>query len=193
MGTRTGLTLSSVYLGMVMKTRGAGVRAHLVVTAERFARQRLGDIGAALRSAGAAHSPQVLLVCVASASRSQLAAALLRHYGGDAVVVRSAGSAPADDVHPTVRDILADLAHDSDGAAYPKPLTDDAVRAADVIITMGCGDICPILPGKRYEDWIVGDPALASPEGVLAIREELENRVRTLLANLLAGQDLATG
>jgi len=172
--------------------RGAGVRAHLVVTAERFARQRLDDIVAARRPSGAAHPPQVLFVCVANAGRSQLAATLLRHYAGDAVVVRSAGSAPADDVHAAVRAILADLADDSDGSAYPKPLTDDAVRAADVIITMGCGDTCPILPGKRYEDWTVGDPALASPEGVLAIREELENRVRALLADLLAGQNLMT-
>lgn len=170
--------------------RGAGVRAHLVVTAERFARQRLDDIMAARRPAGADHPPQVLFVCVANAGRSQLAAALLRHYAGDAVVVRSAGSAPADDVHAAVRDILADLADDSDGSAYPKPLTDDAVRAADVIITMGCGDTCPILPGKRYEDWTVGDPALASPEGVLAIREDLENRVRALLADLQAGQSV---
>jgi arsenate reductase (thioredoxin) len=172
--------------------RGAGVRAHLVVTAERFARQRLDDIVAARRPAGADHPPQVLFVCVANAGRSQLAAALLRHYAGDAVVVRSAGSAPADDVHAAVRYILADLADDSDGSAYPKPLTDDAVRAADVIITMGCGDTCPILPGKRYEDWTVGDPALASPEGVLAIREDLENRLRALLADLQAGQSLTT-
>jgi len=172
--------------------RGAGVRAHLVVTAERFARQRLDDIVRANRPAEAAHTPQVLFVCVANAGRSQLAAALLRHYAGDAVVVRSAGSAPADDVHAAVRAILADLAADADGSAYPKPLTDDAVRAADVIITMGCGDTCPILPGKRYEDWIVGDPALASPEGVLAIRDELETRVRALLVDLLPGQSLPT-
>jgi arsenate reductase len=169
--------------------RGAGVRAHLVVTAERFARQRLDDIVAARRPAGADHPPQVLFVCVANAGRSQLAAALLRHYAGDAVVVRSAGSAPADDVQAAVRAILADLADDS---AYPKPLTDDAVRAADVIITMGCGDTCPILPDKRYEDWTVGDPALASPDGVLAIRKGLENRVRALLADLQAGQSLTT-
>jgi len=173
--------------------RGAGVRTHLVVTAERFARQRLDDIVTALRPTGATHPPQVLFVCVANAGRSQLAAALLRHYAGDAVIVRSAGSAPADDVHATVRTILADLADDSDGSAYPKPLTDDAVRAADVIITMGCGDTCPILPGKRYEDWVVGDPALASPRGVLAIREELDSRVRALLADLQAGQSPTAG
>ena len=168
--------------------RGSGVRAHLVMTAAQFARQRLDDILAAQQPTGTAHLPQVLFVCVANAGRSQLAAALLRHYAGNAVVVRSAGSAPADDVHAVVSAVLADLAGEADGSAYPKPLTDDAVRAADVIITMGCGDTCPILPGKRYEDWMVGDPALASPEGVLAIRDELDTRVRVLLADLLAGQ-----
>ncbi|HEY5514624.1 MAG TPA: ArsR family transcriptional regulator, partial [Pengzhenrongella sp.] len=165
--------------------RGAGVRAHLVVISERFARQRLDDITRAGRSARAPRPPQVLFVCVANAGRSQLAAALLHHYAGDAVVARSAGSAPADDVHAAVRGILAGLAHDADDVGYPKPLTDDAVRAADVVITMGCGDVCPILPGKRYADWIVGDPALASPEGVIAIRDELDARVRALLADLL--------
>ena len=165
--------------------RGAGVRSHLVATAERFARQRLDDLLRARLPAGTPVAPQVLFVCVANAGRSQLAAALLRHYAGDAVTVRSAGSAPADDVHEAVRAILADLTDDADGTAYPKPLTDDAVRAADVVITMGCGDTCPVLPGKRYEDWIVGDPALASPDGVRAIRDELDSRVRALLAELL--------
>ena len=165
--------------------RGAGVRSHLVATAERFARQRLDDLARARLPAGTPVPPQVLFVCVANAGRSQLAAALLRHYAGDAVTVRSAGSAPADDVHEAMRAILADLTDDADGTAYPKPLTDDAVRAADVVITMGCGDTCPVLPGKRYEDWIVGDPALASPDGVRAIREELDTRVRALLAELL--------
>jgi ArsR family transcriptional regulator len=161
------------------------------VISERFARQRLDDIvRAAQRPAGG--PPQVLFVCVANAGRSQLAAALLRHHAGDAVVVRSAGSAPADDVHATVRGILAGLADPAEPAdVFPKPLTDDAVRAADVIITMGCGDTCPILPGKRYEDWVVGDPALASPEGMLAIRDELDTRVRALLADLLPGHPSA--
>ena len=133
-------------------------------------------------------------MCVANAGRSQLAAALLGHYAGEAVIVRSAGSAPAAGIHTVVRPILALIAEDdADGSAYPKPLTDDAVRAADVIITMGCGDKCPILPGKRYEDWIVGDPALASPEGVLAIRDELDTRVRSLLAELLPDHALVAG
>ncbi|MBI9113645.1 metalloregulator ArsR/SmtB family transcription factor [Sanguibacter suaedae] len=161
--------------------RRSTVRTHLVVNTERFARQRLDDLVAA-GTDEVDTRPRVLFVCVANAGRSQLAAALVRHHAGDAVVVRSAGSAPAGDVHPGVRPLLADL-----GAvdAFPKPLTDDAVRAADVVITMGCGDTCPVLPGKRYEDWVVGDPALASPEGTEAIRDELDRRVRALLADLL--------
>ncbi len=163
--------------------RAAAVPAHLVVTTERFARQRLADAARVRAGTGAPRRPQILFVCVANAGRSQLAAALLRHYAGDAVVVRSAGSAPAGRVHETVRPLLAELG--ADEAAFPKPLTDDAVRAADVVITMGCGDTCPVLPGKRYEDWAVGDPALASAAGVAAIRDEIDRRVRGLLADLL--------
>ncbi|WP_336707355.1 metalloregulator ArsR/SmtB family transcription factor [Oerskovia sp. USHLN155] len=158
--------------------RSAKVSAHLVTLTERFARQRLADI-----TREPTGQPQVLFVCVANAGRSQLAAALVRHYAGDRVTVRSAGSTPAAEIHAGVRAALDDLdtAHD----AFPKPLTDDAVRAADVVITMGCGDVCPVLPGKRYEDWLVGDPALASPTGVAAIRDELDTRVRALLTDLL--------
>jgi arsenate reductase len=165
--------------------RSAKVSAHLLTLTDRFARQRLADLSRAQQGS----RPQVLFVCVANAGRSQLAAALVRHYAGDAVVVRSAGSTPAADVHPAVRPELAAL-----GAAdpFPKPLTDDAVRAADVVVTMGCGDVCPVLPGTRYEDWLVGDPALASPAGVAAIRDELDARVRALLADLLPDLDLPT-
>jgi arsenate reductase (thioredoxin) len=164
--------------------RTARVTQHLPVLAERFATQRLQDIERA--TSADAVKPQVLFVCVANAGRSQLAATLLRKHAGDAVVVRSAGSMPAADVHATVRplvdELLAELG-DQD-APFPKPLTDDAVRAADVVITMGCGDTCPILPGKRYEDWAVGDPALASPAGVRAIFQEIESRVRDLAGDL---------
>ncbi|UZN02029.1 metalloregulator ArsR/SmtB family transcription factor [Cellulomonas sp. S1-8] len=160
--------------------RSASITTHLVVNAERFARQRLADRA---RADTADARPQVLFVCVANAGRSQLAAALMQHHAGDRVVVRSAGSAPAADVHAGVLPALVALG--ADDAAFPKPLTDDAVRAADVVITMGCGDTCPILPGKRYEDWVVGDPALASPAGVAAIRDEIDRRVRGLLADLL--------
>ncbi|MBC7298701.1 MAG: ArsR family transcriptional regulator, partial [Demequina sp.] len=163
--------------------RSAKVSAHLLTLTERFARQRLAD---ATRPVDA--RPQVLFVCVANAGRSQLAAALVRRYAGERVVVRSAGSTPAADVHAGVRPILAELGVGEE--AFPKPLTDDAIRAADVVVTMGCGDVCPVLPGIRYEDWLVGDPALASPEGIAAIRDELDVRVRALLASLLPGLDL---
>ncbi|GAA1738741.1 hypothetical protein GCM10009809_37510 [Isoptericola hypogeus] len=172
--------------------RSAKVSAHLLTLTDRFARQRLADLTREeSRNADvvAVAAPQVLFVCVANAGRSQLAAALVRHYAGDRVVVRSAGSTPAADVHPAVRPELAALGTDE---PFPKPLTDDAVRAADVVVTMGCGDVCPVLPGKRYEDWLVGDPALASPAGVAAIRDELDTRVRALLADLLPDLDLPT-
>ncbi|WP_369370252.1 metalloregulator ArsR/SmtB family transcription factor [Promicromonospora sp. Populi] len=171
--------------------RRGGHAAYLVPLTEHFARQRIID-AEKVRALDAEHKPQVLFVCVANAGRSQLAAALMQHYAGDRVVVRSAGSAPASDVHAAVRTILDELGDpvaadtvDDVSRFYPKPLTDDAVRAADVVVTMGCGDACPILPGKRYEDWMVGDPALASPAGVAAIRDELDGRVRGLLASLL--------
>lgn len=165
--------------------RTAGVRAHLVVLAERFARQRLEDL-----TRPREHAPHVLFVCVANAGRSQLAAALLHRYAGDAVVVRSAGSAPARAVHPAVQPVLEDLGAADE--AFPKPLTDDAVRAADVVVTMGCGDVCPTYPGIRYEDWAVGDPALASPQGVAAIRADIGARVCALVHDLLPDLVLPT-
>ena len=174
--------------------RTARITQHLPLLAERFAAQRLEDISkvrAGVPSVGVPsvgvplRRPQVLFVCVANAGRSQLAAALMRSYAGDAVVVRSAGSMPAEQVHATVQPFLRRLlAAQPDDVPYPKPLTDDAVRAADVVITMGCGDACPVLPGKRYEDWAVGDPALASPAGVQAIYDDIETRVRALAADL---------
>ncbi|MGM1030169.1 MAG: metalloregulator ArsR/SmtB family transcription factor [Actinomycetota bacterium] len=158
--------------------RSAHVSSHLLVLTERFARQRIADV---LRDRGSG-APHVLFVCVQNAGRSQLAAALVEHRSGGAVVARSAGSTPAADVHPDVRALIDELGVAGD--PFPKPLTDDAVRAADVVVTMGCGDVCPIIPGVRYEDWQIGDPALASPEGVRAIRDDIERRVERLLAEL---------
>ncbi|MBO1752813.1 metalloregulator ArsR/SmtB family transcription factor [Actinotalea sp. BY-33] len=183
-------TVHESYAALV---RSARVAQHVPVLAERFARQRLEDLVRAGTSDASRERPQVLFVCVANAGRSQLAAALLARYAGDAVVVRSAGSAPAAEVHGTVQPVLAEILGRGDGSAdgaeveapFPKPLTYDAVRAADVVVTMGCGDTCPVLPGIRYEDWAVGDPALASPEGVHAIRDEIDRRVRALVADLL--------
>ncbi|GEN80296.1 metalloregulator ArsR/SmtB family transcription factor [Actinotalea fermentans] len=165
--------------------RTARVTRYVPVLAERFAKQRLDDLRRVEGQSATVRRPQVLFVCVANAGRSQLAAALLRHYVGDAVVIRSAGSHPADEIHPTVQPLLEEILGPDAETPFPKPLTDDAVRAADVVITMGCGDVCPVFPGKRYEDWALGDPALASPEGVRAIRDEIDARVRALAVELL--------
>ncbi|MCE7482602.1 MULTISPECIES: metalloregulator ArsR/SmtB family transcription factor [Microbacterium] len=161
--------------------RTARVTSALIPLAERFARQRLSDLTRDRDTA----VPQVLFVCVANAGRSQLAAALVNQLAGGRVVARSAGSSPADVIHPHVRSLLAEIEGDAAAERFPKPLTDDAVRAADVVITMGCGDVCPIIPGVRYDDWAVGDPALASREGVEAIRDDITARVRALVQELL--------
>ena len=167
------------YAGLV---RSAKLTQHLSPLTERFARQRLAD----LTRDRDAEVPQVLFVCVQNAGRSQLAAALVNQHAAGKVIARSAGSTPAADVHPHVRSLITEIEGEQEaGVAFPKPLTDDAVRAADVVVTMGCGDVCPIIPGVRYEDWAVGDPALASPEGAAAIRDDIEARVRVLLSTLL--------
>ncbi|MFK4087973.1 arsenate reductase ArsC [Kribbella sp. NPDC020789] len=126
---------------------------------------------------------EVLFVCVHNAGRSQMAAALLAHHGGDQVVVRSAGSEPADRLNPAVVEAMAELGLDI-SQEFPKPLTEDAVRASDVVITMGCGDECPYFPGKRYLDWKLDDPAGQGLDAVRAIRDEIDARVRALLDEL---------
>ena len=136
--------------------------------------------------------PEVLFVCVHNAGRSQMAAAFLAHLGGDQVVVRSAGSAPADDVNPAVVEAMAEVGIDlrADGA-HPKRLEEAAVKASDMVITMGCGDACPIFPGTRYEDWVLDDPAGRGVEAVRPIRDEIERRVRALVVDLL-GEPVGT-
>lgn len=128
--------------------------------------------------------PSVLFVCVHNAGRSQMAAALLAHHARGAVEVRSAGSAPADTINPAVRDVMAELGIDL-SAQRPKLLTVDAVQSSDIVITMGCGDACPVFPGKRYLDWQLDDPAGRSPADVRPIRDDIDRRVRELLAELL--------
>ncbi|MFJ7213546.1 arsenate reductase ArsC [Amycolatopsis sp. NPDC098790] len=127
--------------------------------------------------------PEVLFVCVHNAGRSQMAAALLAHHADGAVDVRSAGSAPADSINPAVREAMAEIGLDL-SREVPKKLTTDAVEAADVVITMGCGDACPVFPGKRYLDWQLEDPAGKGVEDVRPIRDEIDRRVRELLAEL---------
>jgi arsenate reductase len=130
--------------------------------------------------------PEVLFVCVHNAGRSQMAAGFLAHHAGDRVVVRSAGSAPAADINPAVVEAMAEVGIDlrADGA-HPKRLDEAAVQASDVVITMGCGDACPIYPGKRYEDWVLDDPAGQGVHAVRPIRDEIERLVQALIADLL--------
>jgi arsenate reductase (thioredoxin) len=127
--------------------------------------------------------PEVLFVCVHNAGRSQMAAGLLDHRSQGAVRVRSAGSAPASEINPAVVQVMAEIGIDV-SKELPKRLTDEAVRAADVVITMGCGDACPVFPGKRYLDWELPDPAGRSVDEVRAIRDQIDARVRALIAEL---------
>lgn len=129
------------------------------------------------------HVPEVLFVCVHNAGRSQMAAALLAHHAAGAVVVRSAGSAPADSINPAVREAMAEIGIDL-ADATPKKLATDAVEASDVVITMGCGDACPVFPGKRYLDWQLEDPAGLGVAGVRPIRDEIEQRIQQLISEL---------
>ena len=127
--------------------------------------------------------PEVLFVCTHNAGRSQMAAALTHHLSGGRVHVRSAGSDPADQVNPAAVHVMGELGLDL-SREFPKLLTDEVVRAADVVITMGCGDACPLYPGKKYEDWQVEDPSGQSPDRVRVIRDEIRRRVECLLAEL---------
>lgn len=150
-------------------------------TAE-FAAQRLEAVAA--RNARPGRVPEVLFVCVQNAGRSQMAASLLRRLAGDRVSVRTAGSAPAGMIAPTVRAVLEEVGV-SVGGDFPKPLTDEVVRAADVVVTMGCGDACPVYPGTRYLDWELDDPVGQPIERVREVRDEIDRRVRGLISDLV--------
>jgi arsenate reductase (thioredoxin) len=128
--------------------------------------------------------PEVLFVCVHNAGRSQMAAALLDHHAGGRVRVRSAGSVPANEVNPAVIAVMNEIGLDL-SQEFPKPLTTDVVHAADVVITMGCGDACPIFPGKRYLDWELTDPAGLTVDQIRPIRDDIDRRVQSLLSDLL--------
>jgi arsenate reductase len=148
--------------------------------------QVLLDREAAAKNEGVTVSdmPEVLFVCVHNAGRSQMAAALLNHHAQGRVVVRSAGSVPADSLNPAVVAAMDELGLDL-AQEFPKPLTTEAVQASDVVITMGCGDACPIFPGKRYLDWRLDDPAGQGIDAVRPIRDEIDRRVRALLTELV--------
>ncbi|WAZ26637.1 arsenate reductase ArsC [Streptomyces cinnabarinus] len=160
----------------------ARVRTHLVVLAEHLAAERLEAL-AHVQGAPGSGLPRVLFVCSHNAGRSQMAAALLTHRAGGHVVVSSAGTHPAAEVEPVVAQVLAEAGVNLT-EAFPKPLTDEVVQAADIVITMGCGDACPVLPGRRYLDWPVNDPEGAPIAVVRGIRDEIDSRITDLLASL---------
>jgi arsenate reductase (thioredoxin) len=159
--------------------RGSRLKDFVPLFVHRFARERLRALGQ-VEGTITKDVPEVLFVCVQNAGRSQMAAGLLDKLAAGRVHVRSAGSAPGDQINPNVREAMAEVGVDL-SKEFPKPMTDEVVWAADAVITMGCGDACPIYPGKRYEDWEVDDPAEADMDGVRRIRDEIEGRVRVLL------------
>jgi protein-tyrosine-phosphatase len=161
---------------------GARVKWLIPQLTYRLARERLQAFAQA-EGLLVKDRPEVLFVCVHNAGRSQMAAALAHHLSEGRVNVRSAGSTPADEINPAVVEAMAELGLDL-SQEFPKPLTDEVVRAADVVITMGCGDACPIYPGKRYLDWELDDPAAQPVEKVREIRDEIRGRVERLLAEL---------
>ncbi|WP_353827081.1 MarR family transcriptional regulator [Agromyces sp. SYSU T0242] len=160
----------------------AGTSARVASRAAGFAAERLAAL-AAQRSGGDGTPPEVLFVCVQNAGRSQMASAILRQLAGERVRVRTAGSEPASEVNPAIVAALDEIGVPV-GGEFPKPLTDEVVRAADVVVTMGCGDACPVHPGRRYLDWDLDDPVGRPIEQVRAIRDDIDRRVRELLPTL---------
>jgi arsenate reductase (thioredoxin) len=167
------------YTGLL---RTSAVKAHLAINTTRFATDRLTALAQA-KGALDHVVPEVLFVCEQNAGRSQMAAVLTNALSGGAVHVRSAGSAPAHQLNPAVMAAVTELGLDL-SEAFPKPLTDDVVQAADVVITMGCGDACPVYPGKRYQDWALDDPADLPIDDVRRVRDEIRAKVVAMLAEL---------
>jgi protein-tyrosine-phosphatase len=156
------------------------------VLAHRFARERLMAL-AQSEQLVPSDQPEVLFVCVHNAGRSQMAAGLLKLRSDGRIHVRSAGSAPGEEINPAVIAAMEEIGIDM-AQEFPKPLTDEFVQAADVVITMGCGDACPIYPGKRYEDWELDDPAGQDVEAVRVIRDQIDQRVQKLMTELLPAE-----
>ena len=173
------------YIAESVDLLGPGrINVFVPVLAHRFARERLKAL-AQTEGLVTKEMPEVLFVCVHNAGRSQMAAGLVKLRSDGRIHVRSAGSAPGEEINPTVVEVMGEVGVDL-GEEFPKPLTDEVVRAADVVITMGCGDACPIYPGKRYEDWELDDPAGQDVDAVRRIRDEIDARVGTLVRELLA-------
>jgi arsenate reductase len=160
----------------------AKVTTYLPVLAEKFARERLRAL-ARVESTTHPVTPGVLFLCVHNAGRSQMAAGWTRHLAGEGVVVWSGGSEPGKQINPLAVQAMGEVGIDIT-TEFPKPWTEEVVRAADVVITMGCGDACPIYPGKRYEDWTLDDPSELDIDGVRTVRDEIRSRVEILVAQL---------
>jgi arsenate reductase len=168
------------------RLREARINVFVPVLAHRFARERLRALGQA-EGLITKQQPEVLFVCVQNAGRSQMAAGLVKLRSEGRIHVRSAGSQPANEINAAVVEAMEEIGVDM-GEEFPKPLTDEVVQAADVVITMGCGDACPIYPGKRYEDWTVDDPAGEDIRTVRRIRDDIDNRVTKLTEELLGAR-----
>jgi arsenate reductase (thioredoxin) len=172
------------YIAESVDLLGTGrINVFVPVLAHRFARERLKAL-AQTEGLIVKEMPEVLFVCVHNAGRSQMAAGLVKLRSEGRIHVRSAGSDPGEAINPAVVTAMEEVGVDM-SEEFPKPLTDEVVRAADVVITMGCGDACPIYPGKRYEDWTLDDPAGQDLDAVRRIRDEIDERVRTLIDELL--------
>jgi arsenate reductase (thioredoxin) len=172
------------YIAESVDLLGPGkINVFVPVLAHRFARERLLALAQA-DSLVVKEMPEVLFVCVHNAGRSQMAAGLVKLRSEGRIHVRSAGSDPGDEINPAVIEAMDEFGVDM-SEEFPKPLTDEVVRAADVVITMGCGDACPIYPGKRYEDWVLDDPAGQDLDTVRAIRDQIDGRVQKLISELL--------
>jgi protein-tyrosine-phosphatase len=172
------------YVGESLDLLGSSrINVFVPVLAHRFARERLKALAQA-ENLMTKEQPEVLFVCVHNAGRSQMAAGLVKLRSEGRIHVRSAGSAPGEEINPAVIEVMNEIGVDM-SEEFPKPLTDEVVRAADVVITMGCGDACPIYPGKRYEDWQLDDPAGQDVPAVRTIRDEIDERVRRLIGELL--------
>ena len=170
------------YIGESLDMLGSSrINVFVPVLAHRFARERLRAL-AQVEGKLTKEQPEVLFVCVHNAGRSQMAAGLVKLRSDGRIHVRSAGSDPSDEINPAVIEAMTEIGVDM-SEEFPKPLTDEVVRAADVVITMGCGDACPIYPGKRYEDWTLDDPAGKDLAAVRLIRDEIDARVQQLVAN----------
>src|SRR5450432_602406 len=159
------------------------INVFVPVLAHRFARERLRAL-AQVEGKLTKEQPEVLFVCVHNAGRSQMAVGLVKLRSEGRIHVRSAGSDPTDEINPAVVEAMTEIGVDM-SEEFPKPLTDEVVRAADVVITMGCGDACPVYPGKKYEDWELDDPAEQDVETARRIRDEIDARVHKLVAELL--------